>query len=404
MNAYVLGAGVSKSIGYPVGTELFDEIDKYVRESGNCRDRFDYGEDWSDLHHWLQTNSNPTIVQAYATKNIEHLFTILDFATELRQDALLGVVRAGRSTNERTAQSEAFDVFDEKIKDYQKHRRTLLWALEHYFAWRHHEDYAREKKKEWDTLRAFAEKLQPEDVVITFNYDASLERVLLEQHKWSFSDGYGFDLIFQQSRSDQTRVAFEKSPILILHLHGATGWYRRPPFAPDFQLPPGGGGAVPAEAFGAAPRGTKISVDPKFLAALGIYNVDACLPDTLTVADEQHVVLHPSFLKDYETDESDSHVFIGLWKKAAEALREAEHTYIIGYSLPKADVASLTLLLTTLRRGTVTVVNPTRRDVARLSRLFSGNMFGEPLTLRQWLDLGGPTRLSASRPWITVAG
>jgi len=45
MNAYVLGAGVSKSVGYPVGTELFDEIDRYVRESGSCRDRFDYRKD-----------------------------------------------------------------------------------------------------------------------------------------------------------------------------------------------------------------------------------------------------------------------------------------------------------------------------------------------------------------------
>jgi hypothetical protein len=115
-------------------------------------------------------------------------------------------------------------------------------------------------------------------------------------------------------------------------------------------------------------------------------------------------VLHPSFLKDYETDGSDSHVFIGLWKKAAQALPEAEHTYIIGYSLPKADVASLTLLLTTLRRGTVTVVNRDKRAVFRLGHLFSSNSFAEALTLKQWLDLGGPTRLSASRPWVTVAG
>ena len=53
MDAYVLLAGVSKSVGYPVGTKLFDEIDKYVRGSGNLADRFDYCEDWNDLHHWV---------------------------------------------------------------------------------------------------------------------------------------------------------------------------------------------------------------------------------------------------------------------------------------------------------------------------------------------------------------
>jgi hypothetical protein len=185
---------------------------------------------------------------------------------------------------------------------------------------------------------------------------------------------------------------------VILHLHGATGWYRRPAFAPDYVLPPHGG-ALPAEAFGPAPIfDTKISLDPQFLQALGIFNVDACLPDALPVADEHHVVLHPSFLKDYETDESNSHVFVELWQKAAETLRKADHTYIIGYSLPKADAAVLTLLLTNTRRGSVTVVNSDKHAVMRLGRLFSSNPFGRALTLEEWLQAGGPSQ-SGSTPW-----
>jgi hypothetical protein len=396
VNAYVLGAGVSKCAGYPVGTELFDEIDRYVRESGNLVDRFDYREGWNELRNWLETNTDPAIAQAYYTKNIEHLFTILDFAAELRNDALLSAVSAGRGTEERAARSVAFDAFDAKIKDYQRYRAILLWALEHYFAWRHDDDYVSSKKKTWDSLRAFGNILKPGDAVITFNYDATLERVLLDQGKWSPSDGFGFDLVFQKSRYDKTRVASERSPIVVLHLHGATGWYRRPAFAPDYVLPPGNGGALPLEAFGAAPIGTKISLDPQFLQGLGILNVDACLPDTLPAANERHVVLHPSFLKDYERDEQDSHVFVGLWQRAAQILREAQHTFIIGYSLPKADVAALTLLLTTLRRGTVSVVNPTGRVVMRLSHLFGGNPLGcGAVTLEEWLAAGHPTRI----PW-----
>jgi len=80
---------------------------------------------------------------------------------------------------------------------------------------------------------------------------------------------------------------------------------------------------------------------------------------------------------------------VKLWQRAAQVLREAEHTFIIGYSLPRADAAALTLLLTTLRRGTVTVVNPTGRVVMRLGRLFSGNPFGKALTLEQWLNASG---------------
>jgi hypothetical protein len=402
MNAYVLGAGVSKCVGYPVGTELFDEIDKYVRESGNLTDRFNYRKDWNRLHRWMETNTNPIIAQAYHTKNIEHLFTILDFAAELRSDALLSAAFPGRGPAERTTRSAAFDAFDRKIEDYQEYRNILLWALEHYMAWRHHEDHGVWRKKGWDPLKAFGDRMSPGDVVITFNYDATLERVLLDQGKWSPSDGYGFELVFQRSRDDKTRVPLDKSPILVLHLHGATGWYRRPMFAPGFE--PIGRGAVPPEVFGAAPTGTNISLDPQFLQGFGIFNVDACLPDLLPVSNERHVVLHPSFLKDYETDESDSQVLPSLWRRAAQALREAKHTYIIGYSLPKADVAALTLLLTTLGRGTVTVVNRDKRVMFRLGRLFCGNPFGEALTLEQWLTAGCPTRMAGSTPWVSAAG
>jgi hypothetical protein len=386
MNAYVLGAGVSKSVEYPVGPELFDEIDKYVRESGNCWDRFDYRKDWDALHQWLRDNSNPTIVQAYTTKNIEHLFTILDFAFQLRGDALSGAFFARCGSDERTARFDASDAFDKKTEDYQRYRSILLWALEHYFAWRHDEDHGWKGKKKWDTLSALADRMQPGDVIITFNYDATIERVLLEQKKWSLSDGYGFELVFQQSRQDKTIVPPSKSPVIVLHLHGATGWYPRPTLAPDYSLPPEGAGALPSDAFGAAPMGTNISLDPKFLTALGVYNVDACLPDTFPVNNERHVVLHPSYLKVYETAESGTPALIQLWQRASQVLREAEHTFIIGYSLPRADAAALTLLLTTPRRGDMTVVNPDGRVVMRLGRLFYGNVFAKPLRLEQWLD------------------
>lgn len=396
MKAYILGAGVSKSVGYPVGTELFDEIDKYVRESGSLLDRFDYREDWNQLHRWLDTNPNPTIVQAYRNKNIEHLFTVLDFAAGLLNDAVLGVY-AARGTVEGTARSAAYDAFKGTTEDYRRYRRILLWALEHYFSWRHSEDYRSSGESKWDSLRAFGEILEPGDAIITFNYDATLERVLLGQGKWSPSDGYGFGVCFQKSRDDKTQVALDKSQVLVLHLHGASGWYRRPMFAPDYVLPQESGhGALPREAFGEAPLSTKISLDPQFLRDLGIFGVDACLPDTFPTANEMQVVLHPSFLKDYERDEQGSHVFVDLWRKAAEILREAERTYIVGYSLPKADVAALTLLLTTVRRATATVVNPTGNVVMRLGRLFSGSPLGcGAVKLEEWLASGHPDWI----PW-----
>ncbi|MGO9647421.1 hypothetical protein SBA7_570003 [Candidatus Sulfotelmatobacter sp. SbA7] len=371
MNVYVLGAGVSKSVGYPLGRGLFEAIDRYVRTSGNCFDRFDYQKGWSELQHWLETNPNPAITQAHRDKDIERLFTALDFAT-------------------------LSDSSDPQARDYQYYRGMLLWALENYFAWRHSEDGKESKREEWDALTMFAKKLKPKDVVITFNYDASLERVLLAQGKWSPRDGYGFELAFQKSRDDETPIVLPESPIVILHLHGATGWYRRPLFAPGFSLPLGHHGATPRQAFGLAPTNTKISIDPQFLQSLGIWSVDACLPTAPIGSDERHVVLHPSYLKDYENDGSGSHVFVELWRRAAKALRDAEGIYIVGYSLPKADSAALTLLLTNSREGIVRVVNPSGRVKLRLGTLFrSGGRFDGAATFEEWVSAGCPGRV----PW-----
>ena len=393
MKCYVLGAGVSKSVGYPLGSELFDAIDRFVQESGNCFDRFDYKE-CGNLRLWLETNTNPIVAQAYRSKNIEHMFTVLDFAAALRDSALWSAALDGKSAEERATLSAEFDNFDSEIENYQKYRSILLWALEHYLSWRHEKDLEGSKDKGWDSLRAFGEKLETGDVVITFNYDATLERVLLGQGRWSPKDGYGFELALQESRYDERPAQFDKSSVLILHLHGATGWYRRPAFAPGYT--PTGSGAFPCEVFGSAPLNTSICLDPLFLRGLGIHNVDACLPDLTEVEDNRHVVLHPSFLKDYETDESGSHVFPDLWRKAAQALREAECTYIIGYSLPKADAAALTLFLTNCNRGTACVINPNGGVKMRLGSLFqSGGRFDGAVKFEEWVSLGCPDRV----PW-----
>jgi hypothetical protein len=366
MRCYVLGAGVSKSVGYPLGAGLFDEMDKFVRESGACLDRFDYQRDWPELHRWLNSNPNPTIAQAYRTKNIEHLFTALDFAEELRSDALSLMVNARRDPEVSRERSDVFEAYDKTVEDYRRFRGILLWALEHYFSFRHSADLEESDDQRWDGLRAFADKLSAGDVVITFNYDASVERVLLSRGKWSPKDGFGFELVLLEANGGEKTNSWGKSDVVVLHLHGATGWYHRPFFAPGYT--PQGSGAVPIGVFGAAPLETHISLDPQFLQGLGVFSsVDACLPDRLPVAAERHVVLHPSFLKDYSSGEG---ALTQLWRRAAQALRGAERVFVVGYSLPTADSAALTLLLTNLDRGIGRIVNPDAATKMRLASCF----------------------------------
>jgi SIR2-like domain len=61
----------------------------------------------------------------------------------------------------------------------------------------------------------FADKvIKPEDVIITFNYDDSLERELKRARKWDAVSGYGFPFGANSRPSD----------VLVLKLHGSMNW------------------------------------------------------------------------------------------------------------------------------------------------------------------------------------
>jgi hypothetical protein len=345
MKVCVTGAGVSKAVGYPLGAELFDAIDTFIESCGQCADRFNYRQEWPVLRSWLNDNENPVIREAYSTKNLEHLFTVLDQASMLLKATGEEIGRAHKKgSTERQRAAGHYDEFSRTIDEYQKHRSILLWGLEQYLHFKHWDDFGTCNKVNWSHLHAFANKLCPGDVVITFNYDSALERVLLQQGQWSPRDGYGFEVTFQRSAMDTTPVEFENSPVITLHLHGACGWYR---------------------------SDTRISLDPAFLEGLGITAVDDCL--RASPPDGRQVFLHPSFLKDFEPQYGNT-LLVDLWQRAAVFLREADEIFVIGYSLPKADNAALTLLLTSCDRNKLRIVNTDPQAHLRLTGLLSGTM------------------------------
>ena len=208
--------------------------------------------------------------EAYRTGNVEQIFTVLDLAQSLYGASLDAIWQVRKKGDAAASSAEkSYQTLKGELSTYRETERILLRATEAYFQRRHEEDRTQSKSEGWATLRTFAEKLETGDVIVTFNYDSTLERILLEQGKWSPKDGYGTDLVFQRDHRDSTAVDFPATPVKVLHLHGAIGWYAKPTFGEDF-VASGEGGAMSREVFTPAPLPTEISLDPSLLQGFGI--------------------------------------------------------------------------------------------------------------------------------------
>jgi hypothetical protein len=245
-----------------------------------------------------------------------------------------------------------------------------------FFQARHHDDLKRFQAGEegWPLLRRFGERVLPGDAVVTFNYDASLERVLLEQGKWNPCDRYGLGTIRLVARgSAAQRLPSASSAVPVFHLHGSFGWYTN--FSPS-----------------SASR-TRISLSTDFLDGLDIGAEDVTWKNNDASSNPSHVdpiVIYPSFFKDYD-DWKQYGAIPELWRLAADALRAADHIYVVGYSLPPGDSAALTFLVTNCDRKRVTIINNHKSTCIRLRQLlgpWSGVVanLAPVVDFKQWVE------------------
>jgi hypothetical protein len=271
------------------------------------------------------------------------------------------------------------------MKSHLDHYNVILRGLEAYLRFKHHQGLSAFPTGDWQFLRRFASKLGAGDCVITFNYDATVERALLDAGMWNPEDGYGFRVNLWKSESDRSPVDWPPSGVTVLHLHGAGGWYTKPFHI--FETTEAGWRPPPPEydELAEVARAEPVSLDDEFLEGLGVQAHDPwCWAGRGKI--EHEVMLHPSFVK-APGWEGRSAVLARVWRLAAEALRKAEDATIIGYSLPDADTGARTLLLANCDPEKLVVVNRDPEAVRRLWRLFKPfTMREEPKSFQQWLD------------------
>ena len=155
-------------------------------------------------------NGSRTIPTHYCAKpigieNIEQIFTVLDLAEGLISDSYISILRAAKKGADEAKEAEAHhDSFASEIREYRDVRSKLLWAMEDFFLQRNYDDFKDYSSDNWKNLKRFGRSFEPGDIVITFNYDSTIERVLLTLGKWSLSDGYGTEIVFQRNDFDTT--------------------------------------------------------------------------------------------------------------------------------------------------------------------------------------------------------
>jgi hypothetical protein len=184
----------------------------------------------------------------------------------------------------------------------------------------------------------FAETVvQPGDVIITFNYDDSLERELKRVGKWDIWRGYGF----------QVGTSGQQGQVLVLKLHGSINW-----MVSLF----GGITSGPTALGSSGSLGQSPCIATNDLAFLGYDDMLGTFPggtafySLVLPGRTKEFYYHTSFGKEHEE------FFTSLWSQAATALRRADRLVLCGYSLLPVDQRACDLLLGTPRKGIEVVV------------------------------------------------
>jgi hypothetical protein len=280
MTTYVLGAGASKHAGYPLCSELWTEMKK-----------------WAEMHsrEVLLLKLKEVEQRHGPIENVERLFTDLD---------------SGQSAFQELGDSQRRSL-----------SRDLRLCIAEIFV-----NVAR-GSVEAGLYRKLAKSINPGDIVVTFNYDTSIESNLADAGKFTIK-GYGFPVAWDTA----------KTRVLVLKLHGSINWL------------PTINGALKLD-------GPFVDNRSRLLACYPSEVLDERYSPNSAHVDPSVTMVLPTLRKRFEVPTSIEPewgwLYEGLWQQAREWLLKSERLVIIGYSMPEADERANDFLLGTPNKNVV---------------------------------------------------
>jgi hypothetical protein len=211
-------------------------------------------------------------------------------------------------------------------------------------------------------FEAVGRRFQPGDVVITFNYDATIEASLWSAGKWHFGDGYGIpiDLTAHHLKPVVRRARFRSpSPVKVLKAHGSINWVR----------------SLIDDSVGLNYLGLLFHL-PAFSTYQPALDPESGWEDVHV----ERTLLSPTYQKDY----SSIPTLAAVWDQIDDALRSASEITVVGYSLPDGDTDAKGRLENALREN---------KSCRRIGVVSPSDPAGGP-----WAALAAGARMDLARP------
>ncbi len=208
--------------------------------------------------------------------------------------------------------------------------------------------------------RLASEQILAGDTVITFNYDASLERALKRSSRWEIGDGYNFSVGRDLPGNSQVKV---------LKPHGSVNWWG-------------------ADWGGRQPLGPNpVICFPYDFEYLGYDRPGG--PHIITILDAAIVLPTPDkrFYLETSLGPAWEQFWDYLWHQTARALQSSTRIVVVGYSLPHDDRRAIDKLKLGNRQARVEIVCGS--DSNRIARAFRSWGFNDVHScglFEDWLD------------------
>jgi hypothetical protein len=261
---YIIGAGFSAGLGYPVTSNLLIEV-------------------WSRLSRIYQKRLTKVIAFHHPNFNSERATSFPYIETLLTQISVnLEMFKSSRITEGTFTKADLLDV-----------RAELLTQVARWF----HDLYPPASEIAW--LANVAERMRDDNAtVISFNWDLVLDQKLFDEVS---AANYG--------------LAPKQSGPTLLKPHGSLNWYE-------------------------ADQINKISPEKRIELQAETVDYPAVeaflLPrHIISKAGRRYtpLIVPPTYIKDFSRP-----ISVKLWRKCTAALSSAKRIYVLGYSLPEADM------------------------------------------------------------------